>query len=143
MLGYRVCSFGKRLLLRGAVQSETLLRCGLVILIIAALAMLVFATKMWGGVAGIMGPYVVYCFAISLVQSNAIAAAMEPVPHMAGTGASLMGAIQMASAAIGGFIVDLFFDGTGTPMGVGMASAAIGATIFYWLIARRNRPGAI
>jgi len=22
-----------------------------------------------------------------------------------------------------------------------MASAAIGATIFYWLIARRNRPG--
>jgi MFS transporter, DHA1 family, multidrug resistance protein len=143
VLGYMVGSFGNRRLLRGAVQSETLLRCGLVILIIAALAMLVFATKMWGGVAGIMGPYVVYCFAISLVQSNAIAAAMEPVPHMAGTGASLMGAIQMASAAIGGFIVDLFFDGTGTPMGVGMASAAIGATIFYWLIARRNRPGAI
>jgi MFS transporter, DHA1 family, multidrug resistance protein len=143
VLGYMVGSFGNRRLLRGAMQSETLLRCGLVILIIAALAMLVFATKMWGGVAGIMGPYVVYCFAISLVQSNAIAAAMEPVPHMAGTGASLMGAIQMASAAIGGFIVDLFFDGTGTPMGVGMASAAIGATIFYWLIARRNRPGAI
>ena len=141
VLGYMVGSFGNRRLLRHRVQSETLLRWGLVILILAALAMLVFAAKMWGGVAGIMGPYIVYCFAISLVQSNAIAAAMEPVPHMAGTGASLMGAIQMASAALGGFIVDLFFDGTGTPMGVGMASAAIGATIFYWLIARRNRPG--
>jgi DHA1 family bicyclomycin/chloramphenicol resistance-like MFS transporter len=143
VLGYMVGSFGNRRLLRTLVQSETLLRWGLVILIAAALAMLVFAATMWGGVAGIMGPYVVYCFAISLVQSNAIAAAMEPVPHMAGTGASLMGAIQMASAALGGFIVDLFFDGTGTPMGIGMASAAVGATIFYWLIARRNRPGVI
>lgn len=143
VLGYMVGSFGNRRLLRAMVQSETLLRCGLVILIAAALAMLFFAAKMWGGVAGVMGPYVIYCFAISLVQSNAIAAAMEPIPHMAGTGASLMGGIQMASAAVGGFIVDLFFDGTGTPMGVGMASAAIGATIFYWLIARRNRPGVI
>jgi DHA1 family bicyclomycin/chloramphenicol resistance-like MFS transporter len=137
VMGYMVGSFGNRRLLRSTVQSETLLRWGLVILIIAALTMLVFAAQMWGGVAGIMGPYVVYCFAISLVQSNAIAAAMEPVPHMAGTGASLMGAIQMASAALGGFIVDLFFDGTGTPMGVGMATAALAAMAAYWLIARR------
>jgi DHA1 family bicyclomycin/chloramphenicol resistance-like MFS transporter len=140
VLGYMVGSFGNRRLLRALVQSETLLRWGLVILIAAALAMLLFAAKMWGGVAGVMGPYVVYCFAISLVQSNAIAAAMEPIPHMAGTGASLMGGIQMASAALGGFVVDLFFDGTGTPMGIGMASAAVGATLFYWLIARRNQP---
>ena len=143
VLGYMVGSFGNRRLLRGTVQSETVLRWGLLVLIAAAGAMLVFAANRWGGVAGIMAPYVTYCFAISLVQSNAVAAAMEPMPHMAGTGASLMGAIQMASAALGGFIVDLFFDGTGTPMGIGMASAAIGASLFYWLIARRNRPGAI
>jgi hypothetical protein len=68
---------------------------------------------------------------------------MEPVPHMAGTGASVMGAIQMASAAVGGFVVDLFFDSTGTPMGIGMAAAAILATAFYWLIARRNRPSIV
>jgi MFS transporter, DHA1 family, multidrug resistance protein len=142
VLGFMVGSFGTRRLLRAAVQSEALLRCGLLVLIAAASAMLVFAATTWGGVAGIMGPYVTYCFAISLVQSNAIAAAMEPVPHMAGTGASLMGAIQMASAALGGFVVDLFFDGTGTPMGIGMASAALAASAFYWLIARRNRPAA-
>jgi DHA1 family bicyclomycin/chloramphenicol resistance-like MFS transporter len=142
VLGFMVGSFGNRRLLRAAVQSEALLRCGLLVLIAAASAMLVFAATTWGGVAGIMGPYVTYCFAISLVQSNAIAAAMEPVPHMAGTGASLMGAIQMASAALGGFVVDLFFDGTGTPMGIGMASAALAASAFYWLIARRNRPAA-
>jgi DHA1 family bicyclomycin/chloramphenicol resistance-like MFS transporter len=138
VLGYMVGSFGNRRLLRQGVGSEQLLRAGLVILIVAAAAMLLFASRGWGGVAGVMGPYVVYCFAISLVQSNAVAAAMEPVPHMAGTGASLMGAIQMASAAVGGFVVDLFFDGTGTPMGIGMASAAIGASVAYWLIARRQ-----
>ncbi|HVA13068.1 MAG TPA: multidrug effflux MFS transporter [Stellaceae bacterium] len=137
VLGYMVGSFGNRRLLRAGVQSEMLLRWGLALLIVAALAMLWFATTRWGGIAGIMGPYVAYCFAISLVQSNAIAAAMEPVPHMAGTGASLMGAIQMASAAAAGFIVDLFFDGTALPMGIGMASAAVGASVAYWLVARR------
>lgn len=138
VLGFMIGSFGNRRLLRQGAASERLLRWGLVGLIVAAAAMLVFAASRWGGVAGIMAPYITYCFAISLVQSNSIAAAMEPVPHMAGTGASLMGAIQMASAAAAGFIVDLFFDGTGTPMGVGMASAALLATCFYWLIARRQ-----
>jgi DHA1 family bicyclomycin/chloramphenicol resistance-like MFS transporter len=139
VLGYMVGSFGNRRLLHHGAHSEQLLRAGLVLLILAAGAMLILATAMWGGIAGVMVPYVSYCFAISFVQPNAIAAAMEPVPHMAGTGASLMGAIQMASAAAGGFIVDLFFDGTGMPMGIGMAGAAIGASAFYWLIARRQR----
>lgn len=142
VLGYMVGSFGNRRLLQHGAQSEQLLRAGLVFLIVAAGAMLILATAMWGGVAGVMVPYVSYCFAISFVQPNAIAAAMEPVPHMAGTGASLMGAIQMASAAAAGFIVDLFFNGTGTPMGIGMAGAAIGASFFYWLIARRQKAAA-
>lgn len=142
VLGYMVGSFGNRRLLQHGAQSEQLLRAGLVFLIVAAGAMLILATAMWGGVAGVMVPYVSYCFAISFVQPNAIAAAMEPVPHMAGTGASLMGAIQMASAAAAGFIVDLFFNGTGTPMGIGMAGAAIGASFFYWLIARRHKAAA-
>ena len=139
VLGYMLGSFGNRRLLRQGVATEQLLRAGLVLLILAAGAMLLFSVAMWGGVAGVMAPYVSYCFAISFVQSNAIAAAMEPVPHMAGTGASLMGAIQMASAACAGFVVDLFFNGTGLPMGIGMASAALGASAFYWLIARHQK----
>src|SRR4029079_1630994 len=99
VLGYMVGSFGNRRLLRDGMQSETLLRLGLVILIAAARAILVVAAKIWGGVAGIMGPYVVYCFAISLVQSNAIAAAMEPVTHMAGPGASVVGGKHERHAA--------------------------------------------
>lgn len=140
VLGYMAGAFGNRRLLRAGAESETLLRAGLVVLAAAALAMLVCASTRWGGVAGIMGPYVTYCIAISLVQPNAVAAAMEPVPHMAGTGASLMGAIQMTSGAVAGFVVDLFIARSGTPMGIGVTIAALAATAAYWLIARRRAP---
>lgn len=136
--GYMLGSFGNRRLLHGGMQSETLLRWGLVLLVIAASALLVSAATRWGGTLGIMLPYFAYCIALSLVQSNAVAAAMEPVSHMAGTGASLMGAIQMASGAAAGYVVNLFFDNSGTPMGIAMATAALGAAASYYWIARRK-----
>jgi MFS transporter, DHA1 family, multidrug resistance protein len=85
-----------------------------------------------------MIPYFVYCVAMSFVQSNAIAAAMEPVPRMAGTGASLMGALQMSSGALSGYLTNLFFNSTGIPMGIGMTIAACLALMAYYLIARRR-----
>lgn len=135
--GYMLGAFWNRRLLRRGMRAESLLRWGLAVLLAAAGAMLFCAALRWGGTAGIMVPYFVYCIALSLVQPNAVAAAMEPVPHMAGTGASLMGAIQMSSGAISGYLVNLFFDGTGTPMGLGIAIAACGALASYYLIARR------
>jgi len=140
VLGFMAGSFWNRRLLRAGVRGDALLQRGLAVLLAAAAAMLVCAAMRWGGTAGIMIPYVIYCVAISLVQSNAVAAAMEPVPHMAGTGASLMGAIQMSTGAATGFAVDFFFDRSGTPMGIGVALAALGAVASYRFVARRQ-PG--
>ena len=136
--GYMLGSYWNRRWLRQGVPGERLLRGGLVVLITAAAALLYCATTRSGGTVGIMLPYFVYAIAMSLVQPNAIAAAMEPVPHMAGTGASLMGATQMASGATAGYLVNYFFNGTGTTMGIGMAVAASAALASYWLIARRG-----
>jgi len=136
--GYLIGSFGNRRLLHRGARSAALLRWGLTGLLAAAGTMLLFATTQWGGTAGIMVPYFAYCVAMSFVQPNTIAAAMEPLPHMAGTGASLMGATQMFSGAASGYLVNLFFNGTGTPMGVGMAIAASGALASYYFIARRR-----
>ena len=136
--GYLIGSFGNRRLLHRGARSAALLRWGLTGLLAAAGTMLLFATSQWGGTAGIMVPYFAYCVAMSFVQPNTIAAAMEPLPHMAGTGASLMGATQMFSGAASGYLVNLFFNGTGTPMGVGMAVAASGALASYYFIARRR-----
>jgi DHA1 family bicyclomycin/chloramphenicol resistance-like MFS transporter len=135
--GYMLGAFANRRLLRRGMRADALLRWGLTASLAAAGAMLFCASLRWGGTAGIMVPYFVYCIALSLVQPNAIAAAMEPVPHMAGTGASLMGAIQMSSGAVSGYLVNLFFDGTGTPMGLGIAIAAGAACASYYLVARR------
>ncbi len=137
VLGYMVGAFFNRRFLRQGVTGDQLMRWGLGVLAVAAFAMLYFAGTMTGGTLGIMGPYVVYCIAISLVQSNSIAAAMEPIPHMAGTGSSLMGAIQMSSAAVGGIAVNYFFNGTGLPMGIAIVIGALGALAAYWLVARR------
>ncbi len=139
VLGYMAGAFWNRRLLRRGVASEALLRRGLVVLAAAAAAMLLCASTRWGGTAGIMLPYVTYCIAISLVQTNAVAAAMEPIAHMAGTGASLMGALQMSSGALAGYIVNFFFNGTGGPMGIGMMLGALGAVASYVLLARRPR----
>jgi DHA1 family bicyclomycin/chloramphenicol resistance-like MFS transporter len=137
VLGYMIGAFANRRLLHRGVPGKTLLTGGLVILVTSAFVLLFYAATRSGGVAGIMVPYFAYCVALSLVQPNAIAAGMEPVPHMAGTGASLMGAIQMASGAAAGYVVNLFFHGTATPMGIGVAVAALGAAASYYFIARR------
>jgi len=137
VLGYMVGAFINRRMLRSRARGEILLRWGLVILTIAGSILCFDAATRWGGTFGIMGPYFLYCIALSLVQANAVAAAMEPVPHMAGTGASLMGAIQMSAGAAAGYVVNLFFNGTGTPMGVGVAAAALGAVLAYVFVARR------
>lgn len=135
--GYMLGAFANRRLMRRGIRANALLRWGLAVSLAAAGAMLFCAALRWGGTAGIMVPYFVYCIALSLVQPNAVAAAMEPVPHMAGTGASLMGAIQMSSGALSGYLVNLFFDGTGTPMGLGIAIAACAACASYYFVARR------
>jgi DHA1 family bicyclomycin/chloramphenicol resistance-like MFS transporter len=137
VIGYMIGAYFNRRFLRQGISGDRLMRWGLVVLVAAATAMFYFAGTMTGGTLGIMGPYVIYCVAISLVQSNSIAAAMEPIPHMAGTGSSLMGAIQMSTAAFGGVAVNYFFNGTGLPMGIAIMTGALGAMAAYWLIARR------
>ena len=137
--GFIIGSFGNRRLLHRGWSSEALLRLGLTVLAAAAGTLLLFAATGAGGAAGIMVPYFAYAIAMSFVQPNAVAGAMEPVPHMAGTGASVMGATQMSSGAAAGYLVNLFFNGTGAPMGIGMATAACGAVASYVLVARRGR----
>jgi len=137
VLGYMLGSLVNRRLLHRGAQGQAILRWGIVVLVGAGSALAIDAATAWGGPLGIMAPYFVYCIALSLVQPNAIAAAMEPVPHMAGTGAALIGAVQMSAGAAAGFAADLFFAGTAIPMGIGVVTAAFGAAAAYYFIARR------
>lgn len=136
-LGLMAGVLANRQLLR-SVPSERLLQWGLGLLLTAGAVSLALAWTGWGGALGIILPFVAYVFAIAMVLPNATAAAMEPLPHMAGTGASLMGAIQMASGSLAGYAVNRFYDGTARSMGVTMALAALGACALYYLLVRQR-----
>ena len=56
-----------------------------------------------------------YVFAQGLSMPNALAAAMEPLPQMAGMGASFLGAMQTLGASMSGYAVTALYDETRIP----------------------------
>jgi MFS transporter, DHA1 family, multidrug resistance protein len=91
------------------------------------------------GIFGVVLPIIVYVFGISLIMPNAMAAAMEPHPTMAGIVSSLIGCLQMAGAALAGWIASSFYDHTALPMAVSVLSLGGSAFLVYHLFVR-NRP---
>jgi DHA1 family bicyclomycin/chloramphenicol resistance-like MFS transporter len=73
-----------------------------------------------------------------LVSPNITHAALERIPHMAGAGSALIGAMQMLTGALAGFIVGLMFDRFG-PAGVLMTMAGFGLPAFVaWIFVERT-----
>jgi DHA1 family bicyclomycin/chloramphenicol resistance-like MFS transporter len=90
------------------------------------------------GIAGIMGPMILYVFAIGMILPNSTAAAMEPLPHMAGVASSLIGCLQMAGGAVTGYVSSTYYDGTSTAMTLTVSSMAGLSFGLYHLVARRR-----
>ena len=139
VLGYMVGAFWNRRLLHRGVASEALLRRGLVVLAAAAGAMLLLPSTRWGGIAGIMVPYVTYCFAISFVQANAVAAAMEPVAAYGGHRRLADGRIQMSSGALRRLSSSIYSSMAPDADGHRHEPARRAPSPVYVLIARRQR----
>lgn len=128
----------KRLVRR--YEGERVMRRGLRVLALAGALLLLQSWTRWGGAPGVMPPVMVYVFAHALVTPNATALAMEPLPRMAGTAASLLGAVQMAGGSLAGYLVSLLYDGTPMAMGEAGAAMAAGALATYHLLVRRRGP---
>jgi len=119
--------------------SERVMRRGFALLLGAGAAGLAVAWWHLGGPVIVMLPIMTYLMALALIQPNAMAAAMEPSPHMAGLAASLMGAIQMGSGSLSGLAVAALYDHTPLPMSGTIAAMAVGAFLsYYWLVRRRS-----
>ncbi len=73
-----------------------------------------------------------------LVSPNVTHAALENIPHMAGAGSALIGAMQMLTGALAGFIVGLMFDLYGPPgVMITMTGFALPAML-AWIFVERN-----
>ena len=79
---------------------------------VAAAQLLVIA---WLGDANfgwIWGNVCLYMFGASFLLANATAMALDPVPEIAGTAASILGTSQNLAAAISALVTSALYDGT-------------------------------
>jgi DHA1 family bicyclomycin/chloramphenicol resistance-like MFS transporter len=121
---------------------ERVLRLGLTLLAAAGAIMLLLALVGWGRPLLFTLAMMTYVFAQGLSMPNAIAAAMEPLPDMAGMGASFLGAMQMLGGSAAGYAVNALYDGTPVPMAATIAAMGIAAFLSYHLaLPRISRAG--
>lgn len=116
---------------------ERLIRAGGLIGMAAGLAMAALA---WAGVEriwAVMIPASFVFMAAGLVMPNGMAGAIGPFPAMAGAASSLLGFLQMGLAAVGGYLVGLFHDGTTLPMAVVVLICTVLTSAAHGLLAHR------
>ena len=120
------------------VSGERVMRGGFALLLVAGAALMAVAWTRWGGAFALVLPMLLYVMALGLILPNATAAAMEPLPHMAGMAASFMGAIQMGSGSLSGYAVAVLYDGTPRPMAGMLAAMGVCAVLSYLALVRRR-----
>lgn len=129
----------KRLLRRRSHERALVL--GLAAVVAGGAVVLAACATRWGGAGGVMVGFMLYIWGQAVVAPNAMAAALEPVPHMAGTGAALLGVVQMGSGALAGYAVNALYDGTPVPMGAVILAMALATAALYFAMLRR--PAAV
>jgi MFS transporter, DHA1 family, multidrug resistance protein len=126
------------------VEAAALLAAGVGLMLLGGALMVACTGLAFGGVAGIVGPMLVYILGMGMVTPNAIAAAMEPVPQMAGFASSLIGCLQTATGSLVGYLLGALYDRSARPMAAAIAASAAlaGITYFGFLAGHaESRPG--
>ncbi|HET8789752.1 MAG TPA: multidrug effflux MFS transporter [Modicisalibacter sp.] len=124
--------------LNSRVGGHRLILAGGSLLVLAGTLMLAFVVSGIDAVAAIIGPQIIYGIGSGMMMPQLIAGALAPFHHMAGTAASLLGFIQMGSAAASSALVGHLYDGTALPMVLIIALAGIGALTIYLALASRS-----
>lgn len=80
------------------------------------------------GLAGFLAPVIVYFFGSGITSPSATALAMEPVPELAGTASSTIGASTMIAGSISGYLTTKI--GGSDPMVFAIVIGGMGALVF-------------
>lgn len=82
-------------------------------------------------------PIALYTGAVGITMPQAMAAALAPFSHIAGTASALMGFAQMAAAALAGAVVSVFLSGEPMPLALTLiASSTLSLLLFLRLAFR-------
>ncbi|KDN81952.1 multidrug effflux MFS transporter [Kitasatospora cheerisanensis] len=125
----------------GRHTPERLLRIGLTVLLVATFAALALALA--GRLDRVPALSLIFLGFLGLGQvfGTATALAVGRVPHAAGTGSAVLGALQSAFGAAVAPLVGLGGEHTAVPMFVGMAGCAL-AAVLSLLLTRESAPAA-
>ncbi len=121
---------------------DRVMRLGFGVLALGGAVSLAIAIFPAAGPLALTGGVMIFMFGQTLVQPNAVAAALDPLRHMAGTGSSLLGVVQMLLGAAGGYVVNALYDGTPRPMGAMILFAGLASGAIYAAFLRRPRSAA-
>ncbi len=91
------------------------------------------------GIAGFIGPMVIYFFGTGIVSPSATAMAMEPVPQLAGTASSAIGALTMISGALAGYATARIGGSSATTFALVVTAMGAVAFALAWLAAAVRR----
>ncbi len=108
-------------------RAFTLIRLGCWLGVIAGAVMLLLSLLGTHSVTNIIAPQFFFMMAVGMVLPLALAGALAPFPHMAGTASALLGTTQMIIAAAHGGLVGYLYTGTPTVMASGIAFAGLAA----------------
>ncbi len=89
-------------------------------------------------VAAIVVPQMIYMMGVGIVMPQAMAGALAPFPHMAGTASAFLGFIQMSFAAVIGVLVGHYHDGSPLSMALSIALMGILTLVSFLRLSRAS-----
>lgn len=125
----------------GRVGTSRLIRTATILLVVAATA-LAFVSRMHQGhpnTVAFLGLVAVMLFCSTIVIPSANAAALQPLGHVAGMAAAIVGVASTAGAALLGSLTDRAYDGTAGPFGLHAVFYALLGAVAVFLIADPRR----
>ena len=99
-------------------------------LAIAGGALMLIASELWFHPVSIIVPMALYSTALGMVLPHAMATALRPFPHMAGTASALFGFVQMGLSAASGALVGAWLTDSARPM----ALTILAASVVAWML---------
>ncbi len=139
VLGYIAGAFGAGRLTR-RLGLDRMIALGTAVMAAGAIVMAALA---WAGVASpaaVLVPFVPVMAGVGLAMPNAVAGAVGPFPHMAGTASALLGFVQMTVAAAVGVAIGHAGAPDGRPMATGVVvTVALAAGGLHLLVRPQRR----
>lgn len=123
-------------LLRG-VRPEPVLRGGLILVAVTAVSLAAVEGHKAGGLPGFLFIIYAFFFAYAIIVPNAIVAALEPVPQIAGSGSSLVASAQTLGGSLASYLAGRLYDHTASSTALMIGIAATGSVLAYLLTLRR------